>query len=429
MSPSDNGPDDARKERYRRGVSFLQRARDMPELSAAQIDRIERHLNRSHPRAGRRSLSPAMAALIMIVLGGGAALAVAGRDLARLPIIGPWVGALFTTTSVRSGPATSVRPGPSSASAGAATTLIPVVEAPPPSKLMAAAPVPPGRAAASPSTENSNLGAGAQPGAGAQGETAVGKRDRLRVASVVAPPFIGGPGSWFCPTRRAGPEEGSSPTAAAGTPDHAGSHAPGSPLSSPLTEVASGSPQPASGSAGTGNLPRLGPGTSPRLRPGVRRPGALLTPRYRLSPRLRPAGRPRLRPAGRRLSPRLRRRAGLWRRAGRSGGRWSTGIGLTTGRRRWPRSTCTSGDFHTASSVWRRTCCAPRFSSRVGKNARRWRCSTRCRSPVSRGRASCEPCAASCASCSAAVPRAEPTSAPFSTRGPRTCWRSARAAP
>ena len=94
MSASDNGPD-GRKERHRRGVTFLRAARHLPELTPAQIDRIERHLNRAHPlRARRPILSPALAALV-VVLAAGAALAVAGVSLTRLPGIGPWIGALF----------------------------------------------------------------------------------------------------------------------------------------------------------------------------------------------------------------------------------------------------------------------------------------------------------------------------------------------
>ena len=95
MSSSDNGPDD-RKERYRRAMAFLDGARHLSDLTPSQIDRIERHLNRARPLRARRSiLAPALATLAVVLLA-GAALAVTGRGLVRVPGIGPLVAALFT---------------------------------------------------------------------------------------------------------------------------------------------------------------------------------------------------------------------------------------------------------------------------------------------------------------------------------------------
>ena len=94
MSARDDMPDD-RKELYRRGVAFLKGARDLPELTAAHMDHIERRLARSAAAvAGRRPLlarrlilAPLLAALA-IVLVTGAALAVAGRDPSMVPVVG-----------------------------------------------------------------------------------------------------------------------------------------------------------------------------------------------------------------------------------------------------------------------------------------------------------------------------------------------------
>ena len=78
------------KERCRRAIAFLQRARELPELSSAQIDRIERRLQQ--PRSVRRPLlSPALAAIVVLLLAGGA-VAMVGRDLTWLPGIGRWLG-------------------------------------------------------------------------------------------------------------------------------------------------------------------------------------------------------------------------------------------------------------------------------------------------------------------------------------------------
>ena len=90
--PAFEGPVDL-KERCRRAIAFLQRARDLPDLSPAQIDRIERRLQEQPARPARRLLlSPALAALIVLLLAGGA-LAMAGRDLTWLSGIGHWLGA------------------------------------------------------------------------------------------------------------------------------------------------------------------------------------------------------------------------------------------------------------------------------------------------------------------------------------------------
>jgi hypothetical protein len=92
IDPAFQAPVDL-KERCRRAIAFLQRARDLPELSSTQIDRIEQRLHQQPPRPVRRPLlSPALAALFVLLLAGGA-LAMAGRDLTWLPGIGRWLGA------------------------------------------------------------------------------------------------------------------------------------------------------------------------------------------------------------------------------------------------------------------------------------------------------------------------------------------------
>ena len=84
--------DDDLKERCRRAIAFLQRARELPEPSPAQIDRIERRLQQpQQPLPVRRPLlSPALAALVVLLLAGGA-VAMVGRDLTWLPGIGRWL--------------------------------------------------------------------------------------------------------------------------------------------------------------------------------------------------------------------------------------------------------------------------------------------------------------------------------------------------
>src|SRR6185369_14268101 len=69
MSASDDGSD-GWAERHRQGATFLHGARDLPELSEAQIDRIEQRLRRERPRARRPLLSPALAALVILLAGG-----------------------------------------------------------------------------------------------------------------------------------------------------------------------------------------------------------------------------------------------------------------------------------------------------------------------------------------------------------------------
>jgi hypothetical protein len=99
MAAGDDGRD-ARKALYQRGVAFLHGARDLPELTDAQIDRIERRLRDADPGTRRltghpvhpRRWASALVALA-IALAAGAALAVAGHDLARLPVIGRLFGA------------------------------------------------------------------------------------------------------------------------------------------------------------------------------------------------------------------------------------------------------------------------------------------------------------------------------------------------
>ena len=82
--------DDDLKERCRRAIAFLQRARELPELSPAKIDRIERQLQQ--PRSVRRPLlSPALAALAVLLLASGA-VAMVGGDLTWLPGVGRWLG-------------------------------------------------------------------------------------------------------------------------------------------------------------------------------------------------------------------------------------------------------------------------------------------------------------------------------------------------
>lgn len=95
MSASDNqGPDD-RKERYRRAIAFLQRARALSELTPSQIERIEGRLQHpARPRARRAVLSPALAVLAIVLLA-GAALATAGRSLTRVPLVGTLVQRLW----------------------------------------------------------------------------------------------------------------------------------------------------------------------------------------------------------------------------------------------------------------------------------------------------------------------------------------------
>ena len=91
IDPAFEAPVDM-KERYRRAIAFLQRARDLPELSPAQIDRIERRLHEPPPRPVRRPLlSPVLAALCVLLLAGGA-LAMVGGDLTWLPGVGRWLG-------------------------------------------------------------------------------------------------------------------------------------------------------------------------------------------------------------------------------------------------------------------------------------------------------------------------------------------------
>ncbi len=82
--------DDDLKERCRRAIAFLQRARELPEVSPAQIDRIERRLHQPPP-VRRPLLSPALAALVVLLLAGGA-VAMVGRDLTWLPGVGRWLG-------------------------------------------------------------------------------------------------------------------------------------------------------------------------------------------------------------------------------------------------------------------------------------------------------------------------------------------------
>jgi len=107
------------KERYRRAIAFLQRTRDLPELTPAQIDRIERRLH--HPRAAARRplLSPALAALFVLLLAGGA-LAMAGRDLTRLPGVGRWIGVLLSHGRTSQAPETRGRTQPAQSEAAAA---------------------------------------------------------------------------------------------------------------------------------------------------------------------------------------------------------------------------------------------------------------------------------------------------------------------
>jgi len=100
MSANDKEPE-ARKERYRRAVAFLEGARHLPELSPWQIERIERHLNRPRPRRGARPLwMPALAALALVLLA-GAALAVTGTGLGRVPILGPLIAAIWRPEPAR----------------------------------------------------------------------------------------------------------------------------------------------------------------------------------------------------------------------------------------------------------------------------------------------------------------------------------------
>jgi len=82
--------DDDLKERCRRAIAFLQRARELPEVSPAQIDRIEQRLHQPRP-VRRPLLSPALAALVVLLLAGGA-VAMVGRDLTWLPGVGRWLG-------------------------------------------------------------------------------------------------------------------------------------------------------------------------------------------------------------------------------------------------------------------------------------------------------------------------------------------------
>src|SRR5581483_5504689 len=99
-----------RQELYRRGVAFLKGARDLPDLTPAQLDRVERRLARSQEAAGGRRpllarrmiVAPVLVALA-VVLVAGAALAVAGRDLSAVPL----VGRLFRALGGAKGPARS----------------------------------------------------------------------------------------------------------------------------------------------------------------------------------------------------------------------------------------------------------------------------------------------------------------------------------
>jgi len=101
MPASDDGPD-AWEERDRRGAAFLHGAREVPELSQAQIDRIEQGLRRAPPRARHPILSQALAALVILLVGGGA-LAVAAKSFPRLPLVGPLVDRLFAPRPARPG--------------------------------------------------------------------------------------------------------------------------------------------------------------------------------------------------------------------------------------------------------------------------------------------------------------------------------------
>lgn len=132
--PEPNVPD--LKERCRRAIAFLQRARELPELSPAQIDRVERRLQQPRPMR-RPMLSPALAALVVLLVAGGA-VAMVGRDLTWLPGIGRWLGPRHEPSRL---------PAPRT---GARARVEPLAEAPPAAVAPPALPAPVNVAPAAP---------------------------------------------------------------------------------------------------------------------------------------------------------------------------------------------------------------------------------------------------------------------------------------